>query len=122
MTQTPSTILTRLAEKDASAVNDCLDKYGNLVWALAKKYTTSQIEAEMAAQKIFQDIWQCQDNLDLSKNSELKCVLYVVFRNLFGHFDSFPEKNNLAFNPNFADGWQNFSDLKKSMIFQNPKL
>ena len=48
----PLTILQRLVEKDKTAVTDCLDAYGNFIWALARKFTASSEEAEAAAQEI----------------------------------------------------------------------
>ncbi len=47
-----STILRRIAEKDKTAVKDCIDAYGNFIWALARKLTHSRKEAEAATEEI----------------------------------------------------------------------
>ena len=47
-----STILRRIAEKDKTAVKDCIDTYGNFIWALAIKLTASREEAEAATEEI----------------------------------------------------------------------
>lgn len=122
MNTTPKSILQRIAEKDRSAVNECLEKYGNLVWTLSKKFSKSEGEAEIAAQKIFEDIWACTDSLDLTKNTEIKCVLYVIFRSLFENSESFTKNNHAASESETANGLQTFLELKKNLIFLNSKL
>ena len=52
------TILQRITNKDQTAVVDCVDAYGNFIWALARKFTASSVKTEAAAQKIFTDIWR----------------------------------------------------------------
>lgn len=73
------TILQRIAKTDKSAVADCLDTYGNLVWALAKKYTNSTEKAEEAVIKIFDHIWKCASKYDSAKCTEEKYILRVAF-------------------------------------------
>ena len=46
-----NTILRRVAAGDETAVNDCINQYGNLIWALAKKFTPKQEDAEMPFRK-----------------------------------------------------------------------
>ncbi len=53
-----STILQRIAERDKTAVEDCIDAYGDFIWALARKFTASTEEAEAATEEIFIDIWR----------------------------------------------------------------
>lgn len=122
MNTTSKSILQRVAEKDKSAVNECLEKYGNLVWTLSKKFSRSEAEAELAAERIFEDIWACKDCLDLTKNTEIKCVLYVIFRSLFENSESFTKNNHAASESETANGLQTFLELKKNLIFLNSEL
>jgi RNA polymerase sigma-70 factor (ECF subfamily) len=78
----PLTTLQKAAKADKSAIKDCVDVYGNLVWALAKKFTSSQEEAEEAALKIFTEIWQYAPNFDSAKCTEEHYVLKIAFRHL----------------------------------------
>ena len=80
-TPTPA-ILQRITKMDKSAVEDCIDTYGNLVWALAKRCTNSSKEAEDAVVKIFKEIWQCAEQYDSAKCSEEKYILKVAVRHL----------------------------------------
>jgi len=75
-------VLHRIAQTERTGVEDCLETYGNLVWALAKKYTASNEEAEAAIIKIFKDIWKCASHYDSAKCTEEKYILRIVFRHL----------------------------------------
>ena len=75
-----STILQRIAEADKTAVKECLDEHGNLVWALAKKFTDSIEDAETATEEIFLDIWKRAALFDGAKTSEDKFIFFVACR------------------------------------------
>ncbi len=77
-----NTILTRIATGDETAVNDCINQYGNLIWALAKKYTPKQEDAEDAVQEIFMEIWQNAARYDSSKASESTFISIIARRRL----------------------------------------
>ncbi len=77
-----NTILTRIAAGDETAVNDCINKYGNLIWALAKKFTPKQDDAEDAVQEIFMEIWQNAARYDSSKASEPTFISIIARRRL----------------------------------------
>lgn len=47
-------ILQRIAGGDKSAVSDCLDTYGKLIWALAKRFGGTREDMEDAVVEIFQ--------------------------------------------------------------------
>lgn len=76
------TIFQRIAEKDKTAVKECIDTYGNLIWALAKKFRTSNEEAEKATQKIFIDIWQNAECSSQSQTSEKLLIAQISLRRL----------------------------------------
>lgn len=77
-----NTILTRIAAGDETAVNDCINKYGNIIWALAKKFTPKQEDAEDAVQEIFMEIWQNAARYDSSKASESTFISIIARRRL----------------------------------------
>jgi DNA-directed RNA polymerase specialized sigma24 family protein len=52
-----SSIFARIADGDESAVKECMDTYGGLVWSLARRFTDSVADAEDASQEIFLEIW-----------------------------------------------------------------
>jgi RNA polymerase sigma-70 factor (ECF subfamily) len=75
-------ILKRIAEGDRSAVQDCLDKYGGLVWSIARKLLRNNNDAEDAVQEIFIDIWKNAARFDESKASETTFVAMLARRRL----------------------------------------
>ncbi len=79
------TILQRIANKDKTAVVDCIDTYGNFIWALARKFTGSTEEAEAAAQEIFTDIWRYSERTDNSQSSESVLIALIARRRLIKH-------------------------------------
>ena len=77
-----NTILSRIAEGDSTAVEDCINAYGNLVWALAKRYTASHEDAEDAVQEIFMEIWQNAGRYDAEKSAEITFISMIARRRL----------------------------------------
>jgi len=77
-----NTILPRIAAGDETAINDCINKYGNLIWALAKKFTPKIEDAEDAVQEIFMEIWQNASRYDSTKSSEVTFISIIARRRL----------------------------------------
>lgn len=77
-----SAILQRIGKTDKTAVKDCIDAYGNLVWALARKYTDSLEEAEIAAQEVFLDVWRYAGHCDPTKFDEAVFIFLIARRRL----------------------------------------
>lgn len=78
----PLTILQRINEKDPTAVKECIDAYGNFIWALARKFTTSTEEAEAATQEIFIDIWRYTGRTNQSQSPEKLVIALIARRQL----------------------------------------
>lgn len=76
------TLLQRIGDKDKTAVKDCIDTYGNFIWALARKFTRSREEAEAAAQEIFIDIWRYAEHGDHPQSGENLLVAMIARRRL----------------------------------------
>ncbi len=75
-------ILQRIANGDRNAVEDCLKKYGGLVWSIARKMLRNSDDAEDAVQEIFVDIWKNAARFDESKASETTFVAMIARRRL----------------------------------------
>ena len=80
------TIFQRLAEKDKTAVADCIDAYGNFIWALARKFTSSPEAAEAATQEIFIDIWRYAERADKAQSPENVLIALIARRRLINYF------------------------------------
>ena len=77
-----STILQRIAARDATAVKVCIDRYGDFIWALARKFIDSPAEAAKATEEIFRDIWQYCDGAPDAQSSEQKLIAMIALRRL----------------------------------------
>ena len=66
-----TSILTRVAAGDSSAVSECLDTYGPLVWSLARRMSFDASQAEDSVQEIFIEIWKSAHRFDASISSEV---------------------------------------------------
>lgn len=86
ITQTKSaTIFQRIADRDRTAAADCVETYGNFIWALAKKFTASREEAEAATREIFTDIWQYSLRADQPQPAENILIALIARRRLIKH-------------------------------------
>ena len=75
-------LLEKIASGDRSAVSDCVNRYGGLVWSLARRFTGSQADAEDAVQEIFISLWKSAERFDPSKSSETTFVAMIARRRL----------------------------------------
>ena len=75
-------ILQRIADGDKTAVQDCLDTYGGLVWSLARRMCRNNADAEDAVQEIFIDIWKNAQRFDENQASETTFVAMIARRRL----------------------------------------
>ena len=75
-------LLQRVARGDQQAVAECLDKYGNLVWSLARRFTANRADAEDAVQEIFIELWSHANRFDENKASETTFIAMLARRRL----------------------------------------
>lgn len=75
-------ILKRIAEKDKTAVQECLDAYGGLVWSLALRLLPNSDDAEDAVQDIFIEIWKNAERFDETQSSETTFIAMIARRRL----------------------------------------
>ena len=75
-------ILERIAAGDESAVKQCMDSYGSLVWSLARRWTQSAADAEDATQEIFLEVWKSADRYEAGRGSEAVFITTIARRRL----------------------------------------
>lgn len=75
-------ILKRIAAGDKTAVQDCLNSYGGLVWSLARRMSPNINEAEDAVQEIFIDVWKNAARFDETQSSETTFIAMIARRRL----------------------------------------
>lgn len=77
-----SGILQRAAEGERSAVEDCIDNYGHLIWSMAKKFTTTTEDAELVTREIFLDIWRHAARFEQTDFGGLVLIAIIARRRL----------------------------------------
>lgn len=75
-------ILQRIAAGDHRAVDDCLNRYGGLIWSLAKRWIGNVADAEDATQEIFVELWQQAGRFNPAVAGEATFVAMVARRRL----------------------------------------
>lgn len=75
-------ILQKIADGDKNAVQECLTKYGGLVWSIARKMLRNTDDAEDAVQEIFIDLWKNAARFDETKSSETTFIAMIARRRL----------------------------------------
>ncbi len=75
-------LLHRVAKGEPHAVAECLDRYKNLVWALARRSCPDSQAMEDAVQEIFLKLWTVAYRFDASLASETTFVAMIARRSL----------------------------------------
>lgn len=75
-------LLPRVAAGDTSAVDLCVQRYGSLVWSLAKRYRRDRHLAEDAVQDVFIELWKVADRYDPEVAREKTFVAMIARRRL----------------------------------------
>jgi len=78
----PDSLLQRVGKGDAAAVRECLDRFGGLVWTLARRFMYTNVEAEDAVQEIFVEVWRNASRYDPAIASESAFVAMIARRRL----------------------------------------
>ena len=75
-------LLDRIGAHDASAVSECIDAYGGLVWSLARRFTRTREDAEDAVREIFLALWRGAKRFDPASGSEQTFIATIARRRL----------------------------------------
>ena len=78
----PPPLLPDVARGDARAVQACIDRYGGLVWSLARRLLAAPNEREDAVQEIFVDLWRSAARYDPLLGPEHAFVVTIARRRL----------------------------------------
>jgi RNA polymerase sigma factor (sigma-70 family) len=75
-------LLPRVAAGDPAAIDACIEKYGGLVWSLARRLSPSMADAEDAVQEIFVDVWRNAERFRQEIAGEATFVAMLARRRL----------------------------------------
>lgn len=119
-------ILERIAHGDPGAMGDLVDKYGDLVWSLARRYFGASPIAQESVQEAFLSLWSSAGRFCPKRGSELTFVLTVARRRIVDqvrHEARFSDSVPLAgdeMDQNSADGSR--IDAQLEMLRVQPLL
>lgn len=81
-----ATLLQRISNGDADAVDECLKEYGGLVWRLAHRYLDrAKDEIDDAVQEVFLELWLHAKRFDPELGSEPAFVATLAHRRLIDY-------------------------------------
>ena len=75
-------VLQRIANGDPAAMSECIEGFGPLVWALARRLSRTPADAEDATQDIFLDIWRSAGRFNAAHGSEKLFIAMIARRRL----------------------------------------
>lgn len=75
-------LLHSVARGDPDAVRACIERYGPLVWSIARRFGADAADAEDAAQEAFIELWKKAERYDPARSSEPSFVAMIVRRRL----------------------------------------
>jgi RNA polymerase sigma-70 factor (ECF subfamily) len=75
-----SSILQRVARGETGAVQECIERYGPLVYALARRFARDAHAIEDAVQETFLQLWQAAPRYDATRCNEATFVAMIARR------------------------------------------
>jgi len=82
MSQQDWMLMHRVASGDDQAVAELYDRFGSLVYKVARQFLPSQVEAEDAVQEVFVRLWQTADRYDPRRAKLVTWVMLIARRHL----------------------------------------
>jgi RNA polymerase sigma-70 factor (ECF subfamily) len=78
----PLTVLQRVARGEPDAVAECIDRFGGLVWLLARRTLSPRADIDDTVQEIFVELWKSAHRYDPAIASERAFVATIARRRL----------------------------------------
>ncbi len=111
------TILNRIADGDKTAVGECLDKFGGLVWSLARRMCPNTDDAEDAVQEIFIDVWKNAARFNETQASEATFIAMIARRRLIDRLRKNQRQPNVdSFEDILVEPAQNSNEMMQTSI------
>jgi len=79
-------VLPRVAQGDSRAVQECIDRYGALVWSIVRTAIRDHARAEDVVQEIFVSLWKAAARFDAERGSESVFITTIARRRLIDRF------------------------------------
>ncbi len=77
-----NSVLQRIAGGDQSAVRECIEIFGPLVWGMARRMSRTPADAEDATQEIFIEIWRSASRFSAALGTDRVFIATIARRRL----------------------------------------
>ena len=74
--------MPRVASGDREALAECVQRYGALVWSIARRMSPTAADAEDAVQEVFTQLWSAASSFDPARGPEGAYVVLLARRRL----------------------------------------
>ena len=75
-------LLQRVGRREDGATEAMIDRYGNLVWSIVRKFSFNRTDSEDAAQEIFIELWRHAPRFDPDVAAETTFVAMIARRRM----------------------------------------
>jgi RNA polymerase sigma-70 factor, ECF subfamily len=73
-------LLPRVAGGDRDALRECIQRYGALIWSIARRLSPTSADAEDAVQEVFTQLWSAAASYDRARGPEGAFVALLARR------------------------------------------
>jgi len=94
-TDNTDSILKLIAKGEDRAFNLLIEKYGNLVWSIGRKFLYKESDVEDAVQEVFIAIWKAAEKFDHTKASEVTFISMIARRRFIDYLRKVSKHRNL---------------------------
>jgi len=94
-TDNTDSILKLIAKGEDRAFNLLIEKYGNLVWSIGRKFLYKDSDVEDAVQDVFIAIWKAAEKFDHTKASEVTFISMIARRRFIDYLRKVSKHRNL---------------------------
>ena len=94
-TDNTDSILKLIAKGEDRAFNLLIEKYGNLVWSIGRKFLYKESDVEDAVQEVFIAIWKAAEKFDHTKASEVTFISIIARRRFIDYLRKVSKHRNL---------------------------
>ena len=88
-------ILKLIVKGEDRAFNLLIEKYGNLVWSIGRKFLYKESDVEDAVQEVFIAIWKAAEKFDHTKASEVTFISMIARRRFIDYLRKVSKHRNL---------------------------
>ena len=88
-------LLKLIAKGEDRAFNLLIEKYGNLVWSIGRKFLYKESDVEDAVQEVFIAIWKAAEKFDHTKASEVTFISMIARRRFIDYLRKVSKHRNL---------------------------